>query len=60
MRFEEYITEDKHTDYLETASCLGAIIPNSLVSKIDDFLETGEKGNEIKESLNSYLDQNYD
>ena len=60
MRFQEYLTEDKHTDYLETASCLGAVIPNSLVKKIDDFFETGEEGNEIRDELLTYLNQNYD
>lgn len=60
MRFQEYLTEDKHTDYLETASCLGAVVPSSVIKKIDDFFDTGDNGKEIRNELTTYLDRNYD
>ncbi len=60
MRFQDYIIEDKHTDYLETASCLGTIISDSLAKRIDNFFEEGENAEEIREEIKSYLNTNYD
>ena len=60
MRFYEYLNEDVHTDYLETASCIGSVISNSVINKINKFLDSAEGRDDIVNDINSILDKNYD
>lgn len=60
MRFYNFINENKHTDYLETAACLGVVASSSLLKKIDKFFDSGDGYDDISDEINSLLDKNLD
>jgi len=40
MRYQQYLNEDTHTDFLETCSCIGIICPISLAKNIKNYIDT--------------------
>ena len=60
MRFYNYLNEDKKTDYLETAQCLGAVISSSTMNKINKFFETSDGKDDISKELISTFNKKYD
>ena len=67
MRLTNFLNEKKKTTkkdiataFLETAACVGIFAKNSLISKIDTFIETGEGKEVINKKISEILKKPYD
>lgn len=41
-KFKQFLNEDKNTDFMETASCIGIVCGSSLSNRLKKFLDSGD------------------
>lgn len=59
-RLQNWLNEDKNTDYMETASCIGVFVNQSFINKVNIFFDMAEGDDEIKSEIQEILSQSRD